>query len=190
MNRKNQKLKKQTDHTIDTLLVDNIDIPNRTIILNEGIDDDSLALIIKGFQLLGQRPITILLNSGGGDVGPGLAICDLIQQHGNITISVVGQALSMAAVILQAAKTRKMTSSSYLMLHSGIEEPAADHKKNVKAYLRLTDKLDDIMDAIVLKRIQKKHPKYSWAQFRKETMMDVYFTAEQAKKWNLIDKVV
>jgi len=144
---------KRSEHQIDTVLTDHIDIPGRTIFLNDGIDDDSLALLLKGFHMLGSRPITLILDSGGGEVTSGLAMIDLIQRHGNVTIEVWGRAESMAAVILQAAKVRRMAPSAYLMIHQGIEEPAADSKKNIKARLKYSDKQDDICDGLVLSRI-------------------------------------
>ena len=96
----------------------------------------------------------------------------------------------MAAVILQTARRRLISQSSHLMIHQGVEEPAPDSKKNIKSYLKLSDTKDDICDRIVLKQIQKKHPKYSWTDFRNATHFDVYFTAEDALKWGLVDGVI
>lgn len=173
------------------LLDNNIDFKTRTILLNEGIDDDALDLILKSFLLLGKGPIRILLNSGGGDVSPGLAICDLIQKHpSKVTVEVVGRAESMAAVIMQAADIRKMHKNSHIMIHAGVEEPQADLKKNIKNYLKLTDKFDNACDDLVLRQIQKKHRKYSWTKFREETQFDIYFSADQALQWGLVDRII
>lgn len=181
---------KRSEHQLDMLLDNNLDIPGRTVFLNDGIDDESLELVLKGLHLLGPKPLTIKMNSGGGDISPGLAICDLIERHGHVTIDVAGKAESMAAVILQSARWRRMLPNSHLMLHQGIQEVSDDHKKNIKSFLKLTDKFDDRCDEIVLKRIQEKHKKYSWVRFREETLMDTYFTASEALKWNLIDEII
>lgn len=170
---------------------DGIDTLHKTVRLNAGIDDDSLDLIVTALHLFDDEDCTIILNSGGGDVYAGLAMYDVIKTYpGHVTIKVVGQANSMAAIVLQAADKRMITSSSTIMIHDGVEEPPADHKKNIKAYLKLTDKLDDICDHIVLEKIQMKHPGYSWAKFKKTVVFDTFFTAEQAKHWNLIDEII
>lgn len=173
------------------LLDDNIDIKTRTLILNDGIDEDSLDLFLKGFALLGAGPITIKMNSGGGDVVPGLAMVDLMEKHrGKITVEVWGQANSMAAIILQAADVRKMSKNSSIMVHQGVEEPPTDIKKNIKSWMKLTDELDSVCDQIVLKRVQKKHPKYSWTKFREETQFDLYFNAAKALELGLVDRII
>ena len=169
----------------------NIHLATNTIFWHDGVDEEMLEVIQKGFHLMRNSPITLKLSSGGGDVNAGLAICDIMHTHKHrVTVEVWGRAESMAAVILQAADIRKISSSSHIMIHQGVEEPAADTKKNIKAYLKLSDNMDDICDSLVLRRIQKKFPKYSWNQFRQETHFDIYFKAQEALKWNLVDKII
>jgi ATP-dependent Clp protease protease subunit len=171
--------------------MDTIDAKRKVLLLNDGIDDDSLGLVHTALLEFGGKPCRIVMNSGGGSVVSGLGIIDLIRSYpGKVTIDVVGAAESMAAVILQAADVRRMHASSFLMIHQGIEEPEADSKRNIKSYLKMSDRNDDLCDDLVLKRIQKKHPKYGWAQFRAETENNQYFTAEQALEWNLVDRII
>ena len=171
--------------------MDSINTERRVLLLNDGIDDDTLGLVAAAFEEFKGRDCRIIMNSGGGQVTQGLGIIDLIHLYpGKVTIDVYGCAESMAAVILQAADVRRMAPSSFLMIHQGIEEPEADSKRNIKSYLKVSDKQDDICDALVLRRIQKKHPKYSWSQFREATHHNIYFTAEQALEWGLIDGIL
>ena len=68
-----------------------VDLKSNTILLNDGIDDDTLLLVQSGLLLMRNKPVTILLNSGGGDVSSGLGICDAIREHGKVTIKVYGE---------------------------------------------------------------------------------------------------
>jgi ATP-dependent Clp protease protease subunit len=168
-----------------------IDLVKRTTWLKGDVDDDMLELVSQSLHLFEGKPAHFYLNSEGGDEQCGLGICDLIRRYpGTVTITVVGQAESMAAVILQAADRRHITQTSFLMFHQGTLQPPEGHKKNIRAYLKLSETLGDICDQIVLARIQKKRPKHTWAQFQNETDFDQYFSAEQALRWNLVDRIV
>lgn len=171
-------------------LSESIHIPSRTVYLTGDVDDIMLELVAKALHLFRGRSINFILNSEGGEETAGLGICDLLLAYPQtIRMTVVGSAQSMAAVILQAADVRSITPSSYLMLHQG-EDAVEGHKKNIRAAMRITDMQDDICDEIVLRRIREKKPKYSWAKFREETKFDVYFTAEQALSWGLVDEII
>lgn len=168
-----------------------IDMRTRTVWLEGDVDEQMLSLTVKALHLFRGKPIHFYLSSGGGEETAGLAIYDLISRHrGHTTITVLGSAESMAAIILQAARVRQITRNSYLMIHQGEISPPESSKKNVRAFLKISDHQDDVCDAIVLQRIQRKYPKYSWSKFREETSNDTYFTAEQAKKWGLVDRIV
>lgn len=68
-----------------------------------------------------KSPITLEINSPGGDMISGFALYDFIQhlvsQGADITTYAIGVAASMAAVVLQAGKTRVMGRQSWLLLH-------------------------------------------------------------------------
>lgn len=168
----------------------NVDVRTRTVWLDGDVGDDMLRLVGKSLHLFRKKSVHFYLNSSGGEETAGLAIYDLIRNHaGRTTITVAGAAESMAAIILQAPNRRLITSNSYLMIHQGEISPPDSHKKNVRAYLRISDKQDDSCDQIILSRIQKKYPKYSWTKFREATNFDTYFMAEDAVKWGLVDQI-
>lgn len=163
----------------------------RRVILLQDIDDDALSQVALGFEEFKGKNCRIILNSTGGSVSEGLGIIDLIQLYpGKVTVDVIGSAESMAAVILQAGDVRRMAPSSFIMIHQGTDAPDEGTKKDIKSYLKLSDDLDDRCDSLVLKRIQKKHPKYSWSQFRAATENNIYFTAAKALEWGLIDSIM
>lgn len=175
-----------------------MDIQNSTLWLSGGVDDKMLARVTKFIHLVTAseprkttKPLHIYLSSGGGEETDGLAIYDLLSSwKGQVTMTVLGSAESMAAVILQAADVRRITSSSYLMIHQGDTYPPDGHKKNIEAFLKLSREQDNICDSIVIKRMQEKHPGYSWSKFREETDFDTYLTAKQALDLGLVDEII
>lgn len=158
--------------------------------LSGDVDSEMLEQVQEILQEARGKAVHFLMNSDGGEETPGLAICDLLLLYpGTVSITVAGAAESMAAVILQAADHRYILPSSHIMLHQG-ETTAEGHKKNIKAFLRIADMQDDRCDELVLRRIKKKYPKYSWAKFREATDFDTYFSAEKAMEWGLVDRVI
>src|SRR6266478_2001251 len=109
-----------------------IHVPSRTIKLDQEPDDeeDSLGISAKTaskffknihtLNLISNDLITVVLNSVGGNIDDGYAIFDLIKASASpVTIQVIGQASSMAMVILQAATIRQAYPSSRFLLHDG-----------------------------------------------------------------------
>lgn len=168
-------------------------LSNNTYLLNGEVNEEMfnfVCSVLFNKNNKNKKPINFLINSGGGDVSIGLAICELIKSHGNVIITVIGRAESMAAIIVQSAKYRQMYASSYMMIHQGIEEPPSDIKKNIRSYLKISDFLDSVCDEILLGRIQKKHKSYSWVKFKNETIFDVYLNPNECLYWGLIDKII
>lgn len=177
--------------TVQHWIDDHIDTTNSTLYLEGAVDESMLSTVVKGLQLFSGKDCNILLCSGGGDVVYGLAIYDLLANYGGkITITVIGQAESMAAIVLQGATRRIMSKHSHLMIHQGEIEAPEGHVKNIKAFIGLSDKQDEICDRILLDRIQIKHSDYSWTKFRRTNEFDTYLTAEKAKYWGLVDEVI
>src|SRR5271166_6582243 len=100
-----------------------IHIPSRTIFMGtenlsetdfeeSGVDTSMAERQIKNLHLLdsiSKDEITILMNNIGGDVIHGMAIYDAIRScQSHITIKVLGHAMSMGSIILQAADERLM----------------------------------------------------------------------------------
>jgi len=97
---------------LETLLENGVDIRNRTIYLQGEIGEPLTFKFIRQIRYLDQTTgnILVILDSEGGDVMGGFAIYDEIRACQNdITIRVVGSAMSMGSVILQAGDKRIMT---------------------------------------------------------------------------------
>jgi ATP-dependent Clp protease protease subunit len=94
------------------------------------INDDAAerlgqALVAMSVERAGRldKPITLYINSGGGSVGAGLAMMQMIYRMRalyNVAINTVvtGYAYSMGAIVFQAGDQRQIGSFSTLMLHS------------------------------------------------------------------------
>lgn len=70
-------------------------------------------------RALGAGPVTVNINSPGGDLFEGLAIYNLLREHkGEITVKVLGVAASAASVIAMAGDTVEMARAGFLMIHN------------------------------------------------------------------------
>ncbi|WP_225782660.1 head maturation protease, ClpP-related [Xenophilus sp. Marseille-Q4582] len=69
---------------------------------------------------LGAGPVTVNINSPGGDMFEGLAIYNLLREHkGEVTVKVLGLAASAASVIAMAGDTVQIARAGFFMVHNG-----------------------------------------------------------------------
>ena len=90
-----------------------------------GIDAITSERLIKAIHVFNQtpeKPITVILNSPGGEWQHGIAMYDALRASPcHITIEVIGQASSMGSVILQAAERRLVHFNSEIVIHDGYD---------------------------------------------------------------------
>ncbi|MCC2631492.1 MAG: ATP-dependent Clp protease, proteolytic subunit ClpP, ATP-dependent Clp protease, protease subunit [Patescibacteria group bacterium] len=164
---------------------------DRIIFLGGPIDDDVANLINAQLLFLEsedpKKDIQLYINSPGGSVYAGLAILDTMN-HIKPAVSTicVGLAASMAAVLLAAGEKGKRTSlpNSRVMIHQvlgGAEGQASDIKIQAEEILRLKETLNKILADTTGQPYEKVD---------RDTDRDYYLTAEQAKEYGLIDKVI
>src|SRR5688500_12868864 len=139
-----------------------------------------------------RKPITIFMNTAGGNVTDGLAIHDairfLVMQGTQITVIVQGMAYSMGSVILQAASPggRYSFPHSWIMIH----EPAkwAGWQSTTAAAQHL-DRLKQMQSQIY--RILSSRSGRPLKQIIRDTKRtDFYLDATKALEYGLIDKVL
>ena len=134
-----------------------------------------------------KKDINVYVNSPGGSVTAGLAIYDTMQfVKCPVATFCIGQAASMGAVLLAAgAKGRRFSlPNARIMIHQpwgGAEGKASDIEITAREILRLKD---------VLNQILAKHSGRMLAEVVKDTDRDHFMSAEEAKKWGLIDEVL
>ncbi|MBN9890112.1 head maturation protease, ClpP-related [Salipiger abyssi] len=75
--------------------------------------------ISAALRSMGEGPVTVNVNSPGGDFFEGLAIYNLLREHkGEVTVRVLGMAASAASVIAMAGDRIEMARASFLMIHN------------------------------------------------------------------------
>jgi len=114
-----------------------IDMDARAIYLGSDINERSAAQAIKGLMALNwvnAKPITLVINSGGGILYDGNAIYDAVKaSKANVTGVVIGCAMSAAAQIFEGCDRRIMMPNARLMFHQSSWR-VNDEVRNFKAW--------------------------------------------------------
>jgi len=161
------------------------------IFLGGQIDDDTANIVIAQLLFLQfenpKKDIQLYINSPGGSVSAALAILDTMNHVKNDVSTVcVGMAASAAALLLSAGKKGKRFSlpNSEIMIHQpmgGAQGQATDIEITAKQIVKLKEKLNKMMAENTGKTV---------AQVEKDADRDYYMSAEEAKKYGIIDKVI
>ena len=134
-----------------------------------------------------KKDIKLYINSPGGSVTAGLAIYDTIQYvKCDVATICVGLAASMGAVLLAAGTPGKRSAlpNAEIMLHQvmgGAEGQAAEVEITARQILKMRDKLN---------KLWARHTGKSINVIAKDTDRDYYLSADEAKTYGLIDKIV
>ncbi len=166
-------------------------LKDRIIFLGEPITDHVANIVIAQLLFLDaedkSKDIKFYINSPGGSVTAGLAIYDTMQYiKSDVSTICVGIAASMAAVLLSAGAKGKRFSlpNSEVMIHQvmgGAEGQASDIKIRAEHILRTKERLNGIL---------AKHTGQKITKVDKDSDRDNFMSADQAKKYNLIDKII
>src|SRR5690606_29852604 len=82
----------------------------------EGVTAKRIAAALRA---IGKGPVTVNINSPGGDMFEGFTIYNLLRDHdGEVTVKVLGLAASAASVIAMAGDTIQVSRASFLMIHN------------------------------------------------------------------------
>jgi len=164
---------------------------DRIIFLGTPVDDNVANVIVAQLLFLQmadpKKDIHFYINSPGGSVSAGLAIYDTMQYMTcDVNTYCIGQAASMGAVLLCAGTKGKRFAlpNSNIMIHQvlgGAEGQASDVEIRVKHMLKLKNTLNGIL---------AKHTGQTVAQVEKDCDRDNFMSAEEAKKYGLVDLVV
>ena len=162
------------------------------IFIGTPIDDNVANLVTAQLLFLEaedpERDISLYINSPGGSISAGLAVYDTIQFIRNdVTTICVGQAASMAAVLLAAGSPKKRFSlpNSRVLIHqpwmSGLQGQATDIDIHAKEILRIRT---------ILNKILARHTGQPLERIEKDVERDYIMTADQAKEYGIIDEVI
>jgi ATP-dependent Clp protease, protease subunit len=138
------------------------------------------------------RPITLFVNSAGGNVTDGLAIHDavrhIISRGIEVTIIVQGMAYSMGSIVVQAASEGRRLAfpHSWIMIH----EPAKwAGWQSTSAAAQHLERLKQMQDQIY-KILSSRSGKPLRQIIRDTKRTDFYLDAQGARDYGLIDSVV
>ena len=167
----------------------------RDVYLIGDIEKDTARAAIERLRELANentRPITLYINSAGGNVTDGLALHDairhIVSRGIEVTIIVQGMAYSMGSIVLQAASEgRRLTfPHSWIMIH----EPAkwAGWQSTTAAAQHL-ERLKQMQDQIY-KILSSRSGKPLRQIIRDTKRTDFYLDAQKALEYGLIDAIV
>lgn len=172
-----------------------IDLSSKKTWIEGEIDEEVASTFSKNISLLDAntngKPITIVLDSCGGDVTEGLRIYNLILNCNNfVRVIVEGKAESMASIILQAADERVMLEDAHMVIHMGEDGFDSQHPVNARRWVKKADEDNKRIEDIYLKKIKEKKPKYTRNNLKELMLFDRILSPKEAVEMGLADKVL
>ncbi|EAL2766187.1 ATP-dependent Clp endopeptidase proteolytic subunit ClpP [Campylobacter coli] len=166
-------------------------LKDRIIMLSGEIHDELAASIVAQLLFLEAedptKDIYLYINSPGGVITSGFSIYDTMNYiKPDVCTICIGQAASMGAFLLSCGAEGKRFAlpNSRIMIHQplgGARGQATDIEIQAKEILRLKTILNDIL---------AKNTKQKVAKIVKDTERDFFMSAQEAKEYGLIDKVL
>ena len=166
-------------------------LKDRIVFVSGEIEDEMANAIVAQLLFLqaedAKKEISMYINSPGGSVTAGLAILDTMRMvKCPVATYCVGQAASMGAILLSAGEKGKRHAlpNARIMIHQpwgGAQGKASDIEITAKEILRLKEILNGILADASDKTVE---------EVTKDTDRDHFMSAEEAKKWGIVDKVL
>lgn len=165
---------------------------NRIIKLNKTIDAEESEKIIDQLLKLdtmkSNKDITFYINSPGGSVSDGMAIYDVMQMiKSDIKTVCIGRCSSMAAVLLSGGTKGKrfITPNSEIMIHE-----VSSFNMGKIGELKINYEHSNTLNERIIKLLANNTGK-TIKQVRHDIeLKDRWFTAEEALKYGLVDKIL
>ncbi len=166
-------------------------LKERIIFVTGPIEDHMANLIVAQLLFLEaedpKKDIAMYINSPGGSVSAGLGIVDTMNHiKPDVATVCVGLAASMGSIILSQGAKGKRSSlpNAEVMIHQpwgGTQGQATDIEITARHILRTRDQLNKMLSKASGKPL---------AQIEKDTDRDFFMTAEEAKKYGLVDTIL
>lgn len=166
-------------------------LKDRIIFIGSPIDDGVANTVIAQLLFLQSQStkedIKIYINSPGGSVTSAMAIYDTMQHvKPDVETICIGLAASAASVLLAAGAKGKRFAlpNAEVMIHQvlgGVEGQATDIDIHARHILKVRDRLNKIL---------VKHTGQKLTKIEHDTDRDYFMTAEEAKAYGIIDKVL
>jgi ATP-dependent Clp protease protease subunit len=166
-------------------------LKDRIVFVSGEIEDGMANAIVAQLLFLqamdSKKEISMYINSPGGSVTAGLAILDTMKMiKCPVATYCVGQAASMGAILLAAGEKgrRHALPHSRIMIHQpwgGAQGKASDIEITAREILRLKDILNGVLAESSGKTLE---------EVAHDTDRDYFMSAEDAKNWGIVDKVM
>lgn len=165
-------------------------LKSRIVFITGEINDNTANSVIAQLLYLDSietKDINIYINSPGGSITSGMAIYDTMNYiKSDVSTVCVGLAASMGAFLLLSGKKGKRYAleNSEIMIHQplgGAEGQATDIKIAAERIIKIKDKLNKIIS---------EKTNQSLSKIKKDTERDHFLTAEEAKEYGIIDKII
>ena len=153
----------------------------------------SLIVIASNLKRMGgQRRITVYINSGGGSMGAGFAMMEMMYKVKRdylipVDTVVLGYAYSMGAIIAQAGDRRSMGFFSTMMLHSGQWTVVGEDERIFTDYQKLATTYKQKIGELFHRRTGAHTPRW-WTNFV-YSGRDRFLSAQECLKLHLVDEV-
>lgn len=169
-----------------------IDLENRTIMLDESVEDYSVGWVIRALQTMStsnkDSVITIYLNTYGGSCYDGLALYDAILNcPAPVHIKALGKVMSMGTVVILAADKSYAYANTAFMWHSVAGGVDGDSKlfsqhTDVEEVKRIWDQIISIYGD---RTSQKAAYWRRWLKYE-----DRYAGVDKAKELGFVDEII
>jgi ATP-dependent Clp protease protease subunit len=166
-------------------------LKERIIFVIGPVEDTMAALVCAQLLFLEsenpKKEIALYINSPGGIVTSGMAIYDTMQFiRPPVSTLCVGQAASMGSLLLAAGANgaRFATPNARIMVHQpsgGFQGQASDIERHARDILKMKRRLNEIYE---------KHTGRTYEEVERALDRDNFMSAEEAKDWGLIDRVI
>ena len=164
---------------------------DRIVFLADEVNDTTASLVVAQLLFLeSQDPdkdISLYINSPGGSITAGMAIYDTMNYiKCDVSTICIGMAASMGAFLLASGTPGKrlVLPNSEIMIHQplgGMQGQATDIKIHADRIIRIRQTLNEILAKETGKSVE---------QIAKDTDRDNFLSAEEAREYGLIDKVI
>ncbi len=166
-------------------------LKDRIIMLSGEVNDQVASTVVAQLLFLEaedpEKDIYLYINSPGGVVTSGMSMYDTMNYiKPDVCTICIGQAASMGAFLLSAGAKGKRFSlpHSRIMIHQplgGAQGQATDIEIHAKEILRMKDELNQLLADHTGQKLKK---------IQEDTERDNFMSAEEAKEYGLVDKVI
>ena len=164
---------------------------DRIIMLCDQVNDATASLVVAQLLYLesqdSEKDISLYINSPGGSITAGMAIYDTMQYiKCDVSTICIGMAASMGAFLLSSGAKGKRIAlpNAEVMIHqpsAGTKGKVTDMEIDVEHFLKIKRNLNKILSENTGKSVE---------QVKEDSERDRWMTAEEAREYGLVDKVI